>query len=150
MKGIVVCVDPRAAEEGAKVMEAGGNAFDAAVATAFVQMVVLPFSCEVGGMVSSHLYRSSDGSHSIVDGCMRAGSRVTPDMWAADSKGEEDFNGASLFEDHRSVVGYTSICTPICTSIRTPICTSIRTSIRTRIYTHICTLVVPCVVFWNQ
>ena len=112
MKGIVVCVDPRAAEEGAKVMEAGGNAFDAAVATAFVQMVVLPFSCGVGGMVSSHLYRASDGSHSIVDGCMRAGSRVTSDMWAADSKGEADFNGASLFEDHRSVVGYTSICTP--------------------------------------
>ncbi len=112
MKGIVVCVDPRAAEEGAKVMEAGGNAFDAAIATAFVQMVVLPFSCGVGGMVSSHLYRPSDGDHVIVDGCMRAGSKVTPDMWAADSKGEADFNGASLFEDQRSAIGYTSICTP--------------------------------------
>ena len=112
MKGIVVCPGPRAAEEGARVMEAGGNAFDAAITTAFVQMVILPFSCGVGGMVSAHLYSPADGSHSIIDGCLRAGSKVTEDMWAADCKGEAEFNGASLFEDYRSTIGYTSICTP--------------------------------------
>lgn len=112
MPGIVVCVHPRAAEEGAKVLEAGGNAFDAAIATAFTQMIVIPFSCGIGGMVSAHLFSRDHDAHVIVDGCLRAGSRVTADMWAADYRGEGDFNGESLFDDFRSTMGYTSICTP--------------------------------------
>jgi gamma-glutamyltranspeptidase/glutathione hydrolase len=112
MPGIVACVHPRAAEEGAKVLEAGGNAFDAAVATAFVQMIVTPFSCGVGGMVSAHVLSREHDAHVIVDGCLRAGSRVTEDMWVADYKGEGEFSGESLFEDYRSTMGYTSICTP--------------------------------------
>ena len=112
MPGIVVCVHPRAAEEGAKVLEAGGNAFDAAIATAFTQMIVTPFSCGIGGMVSAHILSRTHDAHVIVDGCLRAGSRVTADMWAADYKGEGDFNGESLFEDFRSTMGYTSVCTP--------------------------------------
>ena len=39
MKGLVVCPQPRAAEEGSKILAYGGNAIDAAVATAFVQAV---------------------------------------------------------------------------------------------------------------
>ena len=112
MPGIVVCVHPRAAEAGAQVLEAGGNAFDAAVATAFVQMIVIPFSCGVGGMVSAHVLSRDHETHTIVDGCLRAGSRVTPDMWEADYRGEGEFNGESLFEDFRSTMGYTAICTP--------------------------------------
>ncbi len=112
MPGIVVCVHPRAAEEGAKILEAGGNAFDAAIATAFTQMIVTPFSCGIGGMVSAHIFSREHDAHVIVDGCLRAGSRVTADMWVADYKGEGDFNGESLFDDFRSTMGYTSICTP--------------------------------------
>lgn len=112
MPGIVVCVHPRAAEEGAKVLEAGGNAFDAAIATAFVQMIVIPFSCGVGGMVSAHLLSRDHCAHVVVDGCLRAGSRVTADMWSADYRGEGEISGESLFEDFRSTMGYTAICTP--------------------------------------
>ena len=112
MSGIVVCVDPRAADEGAKVLEAGGNAFDAAIATAFVQMVVSPFACGVGGMVSAHLWRGETHQMFVVDGLLRAGSLVTDDMWAADYKGESEFMGGSLFEDQRSDIGYRSICAP--------------------------------------
>lgn len=39
MKGVVVCPQPRAADVGAAILAKGGNAFDAAVATAFSQMV---------------------------------------------------------------------------------------------------------------
>ena len=35
MRGVVVAPEPRAAEIGADVLRDGGNAFDAAVATAF-------------------------------------------------------------------------------------------------------------------
>ena len=34
MKGIVVCPQPRAADVGAEILSAGGNAFDAAVVVA--------------------------------------------------------------------------------------------------------------------
>ena len=112
MTGVVVCVDPRAADEGTKVLEAGGNAFDAAIATAFVQMVVTPFSCGVGGMASAHLWKRETAQHFVVDGLLRAGSLVTDDMWAADYRGESEITGGSLFEDHRSDIGYTSVCTP--------------------------------------
>ncbi len=110
--GVVACVHPRAAEEGAKVLEAGGNAFDAAIATAFTQMVVTPFSCGVGGMVSAHVWSAEKREHLIIDGLMRAGSQVSEDMWADDHLGEANLSGSSLFEDNRSALGYTSICTP--------------------------------------
>jgi len=112
MRGIVVCVHPRAAEEGARVLEAGGNAFDAAVATALVQMVVLPFSCGVAGMMSAHLLAGQAGEHVVIDGCLRAGALTSSDMWADDYLGEAEISGTSLFDDLRSTMGYTSICTP--------------------------------------
>ena len=112
MRGIVVCVDPRAAEAGARVLKAGGNAFDAAVATAFVQMITLPYSCGVAGMMTANLYTGGTGDHLVIDGCMRAGSLATKDMWAEDYLGEAPISGTSLFEDRRSTMGYTSICTP--------------------------------------
>lgn len=112
MEGIVACVHPRAAEEGAKVMEAGGNAFDAAVATAFVQTVVSPFSCGVAGLMSAHVLSPARSEHLVIDGCLRAGSLTSAGMWADDYIGEAPLSGTSLFEDFRSTMGYTSICTP--------------------------------------
>ena len=52
MKGIVVCPQPRAADVGVEILGAGGNAFDAALGTAFAQMVLDPFMCGLGGMGS--------------------------------------------------------------------------------------------------
>lgn len=112
MKGIVACVSALAAEEGGKVLEAGGNAFDAAVATAFVQMIVTPFSCGVGGMMSAHLWAPQKKDHLVIDGCLRAGSLVTDSMWENDYLGESTASGSSQFEDFRSTKGYTSVCTP--------------------------------------
>ena len=112
MSGVVVCVHPRAAEAGVKVLEAGGNAFDAAIAAAFAQMIVTPFSCGIGGMASSLVWSPATGEHVVIDGPLRAGSLVREDMWAADHSGEGQFSGNSLFDDHRSTLGYTSICTP--------------------------------------
>ena len=48
MKGVVVAPQPRAVEVGARILEAGGNAFDAAVATAFMQTVVDPWMGSMG------------------------------------------------------------------------------------------------------
>src|SRR5688572_31517738 len=112
MKGVVVCPQPRAADVGAAILAKGGNAFDAAVATAFSQMVNDPFMCGIGGMGTLHYYRADqkrgqttvssspgnekrglspvsglEGRSGIVDFYNRAGSKVRPDMWQHDLKG---------------------------------------------------------------
>ena len=49
MPGMIVAPQPIAVEEGAKVLQAGGNAIDAAVTCALVQSIVSPHSCGIGG-----------------------------------------------------------------------------------------------------
>ena len=49
MPGMIVAPQPEAVEQGAKVLAAGGNAFDAALACAWIQFLVDPHSCGVGG-----------------------------------------------------------------------------------------------------
>ena len=112
MKGIVVCPQPRAADVGAQILSAGGNAFDAAVATAFAQMVLDPFMCGLGGMGSLQFFAAQSGENGMIDFHARAGSLVTADMWAADAKGRTEISGYTLFDDFRSELGYTAILTP--------------------------------------
>lgn len=112
MKGVVVCPQPRAADVGAAVLARGGNAFDAAVAAAFSQMVNDPFMCGIGGMGTLHYYRADTAESGMVDFYNRAGSKVRPDMWEQDCKGRTEISGYSLFDDYRSEIGYSSIMTP--------------------------------------
>jgi gamma-glutamyltranspeptidase/glutathione hydrolase len=111
IKGIVVCPQPRAADAGADVLRRGGSAFDAALATAFCQMVQDPFMCGLGGMGTLQ-YLEAGGRHGMIDFHARAGAKVTPDMWAADSKGRSAISGYALFDDHRAELGYGAIMTP--------------------------------------
>jgi gamma-glutamyltranspeptidase/glutathione hydrolase len=48
-KGLVVCVEPHAANIGKTVLQQGGNAIDAAVATAFALAVTHPEAGNIGG-----------------------------------------------------------------------------------------------------
>ena len=112
MKGIVVCPQPRAADIGAAILGRGGNAFDAAIATAFAQMVVDPFMCGIGGMGTLQYLDTKGGGHGMIDFHNRAGSGVRPGMWAEDLAGRSEISGYTLFDDHRSELGYRSIMTP--------------------------------------
>ncbi len=112
MKGLVVCPQPRAADVGAGVLLSGGNAFDAAIATAFAQMIIDPFMCGVGGMGTFQYYVAETSENGMIDFHATAGSLVTPDMWTADMMGRTEISGYTLFDDFRSELGYTSILTP--------------------------------------
>ena len=46
-KAMVVAPQPEAVEAGIEILRAGGNAVDAAIATAFVQGVVDPLMCGI-------------------------------------------------------------------------------------------------------
>lgn len=66
-RGIVVAPQSYAAEEGARILKAGGNAFDAAICTAFVQMVVDPQMCGIGGFGCLTLYDARTDTTAVVD-----------------------------------------------------------------------------------
>ena len=112
MRGVVVAPEPRAAEIGADVLRDGGNAFDAAVATAFAQTVLNPFQCGLGGWGGALLYDARAGA--VVDLAFpaRIGSRMWPEMWADDVKGYTDVWSYALFDDSRNMIGYTAVMTP--------------------------------------
>jgi gamma-glutamyltranspeptidase/glutathione hydrolase len=48
-RGVVCAAAPQAASAGAEVLRAGGNAYDAVVAAALVETVLLPSKCGLGG-----------------------------------------------------------------------------------------------------
>jgi gamma-glutamyltranspeptidase/glutathione hydrolase len=112
LKGLVVCPQPRAADAGAAVLREGGNAFDAALAAAFCQMLQDPFMCGLGGMGTLQFFEAQSGRHGMIDFHARAGAGVTPAMWAADSQGRSEISGYALFDDHRAELGYQAIMTP--------------------------------------
>lgn len=112
MKGMVVCPQPRAADVGAEVLEKGGNAFDAAIATAFAQMVVDPFMCGIGGMGTLQYFDTRGAGHGMIDFHNRAGAKVVPGMWEKELTGRSAISGYTQFDDFRSELGYTAIMTP--------------------------------------
>ncbi|MDO8749999.1 MAG: gamma-glutamyltransferase [Dehalococcoidia bacterium] len=59
--GMVCSTSPLAASAGVRVLAAGGNAFDAAVAVAAVESVTVPGLCGLGGEAFAILYQASTG-----------------------------------------------------------------------------------------
>src|SRR3546814_17143911 len=57
----VGCPQPRAADVGVDILSRGGTAFDAAIATAFAQMINDPFMGGIGGMGTLHYHRAEIG-----------------------------------------------------------------------------------------
>lgn len=110
MRGVIVCPQPLAAEAGAEILSAGGNAFDAAIAAAFVQMVTDPHMCGLGGFGAA-TYAGPEGVRHLGFHA-RVGSGATADMWARDCRGRIDLGGYTLFDDHRSNLGHRSVGTP--------------------------------------
>src|SRR5436305_594799 len=110
MRGVVVAPQPLAAEIGAELLARGGNAFDAAIGTAFAQMVTDPQMCGLGGFGCATYAWPGGCQHAAFHA--RAGSRATPDMWAADFRGRTELGGYTLFDDHRANLGHTSVGTP--------------------------------------
>ncbi len=78
--GMVVSSHHAAARAGALILERGGNAVDAAVATAFAVGVAQPFSAGVGGGAFA-LIRLPDGSLRALDAREAAPSKATPTMF---------------------------------------------------------------------
>src|SRR5438034_6342809 len=105
MRGVVVAPQPLAAEAGASILESGGNAFDAAIAAALVQMVTDPQMCGLGGFGCA-TYLSPAGCEHVAFHA-RAGAKAQPGMWASDFKGRTELGNFTLLDDLRSNIGHT-------------------------------------------
>lgn len=77
-EGAVATSQPLAAEAGAGILRSGGNAFDAAVATATTLNVVEPTSTGLGGDAFA-LFRTADGEVRAMRSCGGAPADATID-----------------------------------------------------------------------
>src|ERR1035437_8768431 len=77
---IVVSVHELASHVGVEIMQAGGNAVDAAVATGFALAVVHPAAGNLGG-VGFLLLRDHNGKTTFIDFREKAPLQATPDMY---------------------------------------------------------------------
>ena len=83
----VASAHPMATHAGMQILEAGGNAFDAAVAVSAALAVVEPYSSGIGGGGFWLLHRASDGKQVMLDGRERAPLAAHRDMYL-DAQGE--------------------------------------------------------------
>ncbi|HEY6135751.1 MAG TPA: gamma-glutamyltransferase [Rubrivivax sp.] len=79
-KGVVSVANPYGAEAGARILEQGGNAIDAAVAIAYALNVVEPQSAGIGGGGFMMIHLASTGKTFAIDTRERAPAAATPSM----------------------------------------------------------------------
>ncbi|KPQ33138.1 MAG: gamma-glutamyltranspeptidase Ggt [Phormidium sp. OSCR] len=99
-RGLVVSAHPLASEAGVAMLQQGGNAVDAAVASTFAISVVEPFSAGIGGGGFLLLYEAAMGEVRSLDFRERAPQAATETMYL-DESGEPQ-SRASL-DGHQAV-----------------------------------------------
>jgi gamma-glutamyltranspeptidase/glutathione hydrolase len=91
-RGVVATSQPLASEAGIEVLREGGNAFDAAVATAAALNVVEPTSTGLGGDVFA-LYRTADGEVGAMRACGGAPANATIENVREALAADDDVDG---------------------------------------------------------
>jgi gamma-glutamyltranspeptidase/glutathione hydrolase len=111
--GVVAAKTPLAAEFGARVLQNGGNAVDAAVVTAAVAGVVEPWMNGLGGGGFLVRHDSKSGESSVVTYPMVAPKSATPDMFPlAGGKPDAELFGWPAVVGGANLTGSTSVCVP--------------------------------------
>ncbi len=93
----IASAHPAATAAGRVVLDAGGNAFDAAIAVAAALAVVEPYSSGIGGGGFFLLHRAADGAQIFVDARETAPAAASADMYldaAGEFVAERALNGA--------------------------------------------------------
>jgi gamma-glutamyltranspeptidase / glutathione hydrolase len=100
--GMVAADEPLASQAGVEILKRGGNAVDAAVATAFALAVVEPAAGNIGGG-GFMLVRLANGKTNFFDYREMAPGKATRDMY---------INPDGTLDKQASVIGYRSVAVP--------------------------------------
>lgn len=94
--GMVAAGHPLASQVGARILAQGGNAVDAAVATAATLAVVLPNMCGLGGDVFALIYMADRGEVRALNGSGAAPALASRDRFPGDQLPERGAAVASV------------------------------------------------------
>ena len=111
-EAMIVTAQPEASEAGARVLMAGGNAVDAAMAAALVQGVVDPQMCGIAGFGSCQVYMPGKGIHTNIDFHGNTPLSATPDMWLDLLEGETRDGFGFVLKGKVNDLGYQAVTTP--------------------------------------
>lgn len=106
--GVIASVESLAAEAGAEILRAGGNATDAAIATAFAQGVVDPIYCGIAGGFHGLFYHAASGVTQVISAGGRAPSAARADMWRPSGQ----WGAMWTVEGNRNRLGYEASMVP--------------------------------------
>ncbi len=109
--GIVAAQHRRAAEIGAEVLSAGGNAIDAAIATSLALGVLEPWMSGLGGG-GCMLLRLADGTAHALDCGMVAPRRLDPAAYPLAGGMAGDLFGWPAVVEHRNLHGPLAVAVP--------------------------------------
>ena len=110
-RGAVVSQHRRASEVGAEILRAGGNAVDAALATAFALAVLEPWMSGIGGGGYMLIGRNGEPP-SLVDFNLRAPARVRAADYPVVEGMSNDLFPWPAVEGERNTRGPLSVCAP--------------------------------------
>ncbi len=108
-RGMVASNHPMASAAGIEMLSMGGNAIDAAIATAFALTVVEPMMIGVFGAGFVNFYDAKSGEVVMVDNYCVAPGASTPDMYEPISDTWPDYLEA---KDDKNKLGYLAVGVP--------------------------------------
>ncbi len=111
--GVVAAQHRRAAEVGAAVLDAGGDAVDAAIATSFAIGVVEPWMSGPAAGGTMVLWRAKEGKARVIDFGCRSPRELNPADYPLSGAGKSSdlFPWPAVVED-RNVMGATAVAVP--------------------------------------
>lgn len=110
--GVVAAQHKRAAQVGAAILEAGGDAVDAAVATSFALGVVEPWMSGIAAGGCMLVWRAGEAKPVVVDYGMRSPAQLAPADYPIVGGEAPDLFAWPRVKDDRNVQGATAVAVP--------------------------------------